>query len=576
MNKQAQATVKISVPTMTPLKSNLLQRTCACGESAGIDDLCSECRDKRLTSPYGSQRSSGFAIAPPLVQNNPRSPAEAPTLGANHPINPNRGYNFNQVRIHASAPKGLQTKLTVNQPGDVYEQEADQVAEQAMRMIVPSPSMVPVMPADDESKDESLLRKETGNTSVQGTTGAPPIVNEVLNSGTGQALDGATRSIMEPRFGHDFSKVRVHTDDRAAESTQAVNALAYTVGRDVVFGTGQYIPETHEGKWLLAHELTHVVQQRQVRGLQGILQRKANPEHSTATPSKGTFPLELYVDGYEHANYQIDHRSVKHNLSKWIILTYFDGTVIDVNIDDIGNEILSPEELIKQYEGHRGAGGRFFPERMNRSTTPRLWAAKQEVLKIMDDYNLKLELIIFPALWLILTSAVPAGAGTPPKATRRPIPRVSIQEEETPPPEIKPAQETSSESTSTQETPSASKQYKQVPETGSKGSQKTSVRAAKSQEAEFEEPATEAKRGGRGGKRGRGGQELEEGEGGGRSRIRGQKPDLRQIRDVARKKGIDAKEFGNFVHKEKQLYPEGDYTYEGLRKLADLFKKGEF
>ena len=88
----------------------------------------------------------------------------------------------------------------------------------------------------------------------------PPIVHEVLSS-PGQSLDTGTRAFMEPRFGHDFSQVRVHTDARAAESARAVNALAYTVGRNVVFGEGEYEPGMSEGRRLLAHELTHVVQQ---------------------------------------------------------------------------------------------------------------------------------------------------------------------------------------------------------------------------------------------------------------------------------------------------------------------------
>ncbi|MGB9632210.1 MAG: DUF4157 domain-containing protein [Chloroflexaceae bacterium] len=88
----------------------------------------------------------------------------------------------------------------------------------------------------------------------------PPIVHEVLRS-PGQPLDAETRAFMEPRFGHDFSRVRVHTDARAAESARAVNALAYTVGRDVVFGAGQYAPGASAGRRLLAHELAHVVQQ---------------------------------------------------------------------------------------------------------------------------------------------------------------------------------------------------------------------------------------------------------------------------------------------------------------------------
>jgi hypothetical protein len=88
----------------------------------------------------------------------------------------------------------------------------------------------------------------------------PSIVHEVLGS-PGQPLDSATRSFMESRFGHDFSRVRVHTDVKAIESARAVQARAYTVGQNMVFGSGQYIPHTTDGKRLLAHELTHVVQQ---------------------------------------------------------------------------------------------------------------------------------------------------------------------------------------------------------------------------------------------------------------------------------------------------------------------------
>lgn len=105
-------------------------------------------------------------------------------------------------------------------------------------------------------------------TFLQAKAGPQPIstpeqgtVQQTLVS-QGQSLDSETRAFMEPRFGHDFSQVRIHTDEQAAESARAVNALAYTVGSDVVFGQGQYAPETQEGQGLLAHELTHVVQQR--------------------------------------------------------------------------------------------------------------------------------------------------------------------------------------------------------------------------------------------------------------------------------------------------------------------------
>jgi hypothetical protein len=92
---------------------------------------------------------------------------------------------------------------------------------------------------------------------------APPIVHEVLRS-PGQPLEPDVRGCMEEGFGHDFGGVRVHTDGQAAESARAVNASAYTVGQHVVFGAGRYAPETIDGQRLLAHELTHTIQQQAI------------------------------------------------------------------------------------------------------------------------------------------------------------------------------------------------------------------------------------------------------------------------------------------------------------------------
>ena len=89
---------------------------------------------------------------------------------------------------------------------------------------------------------------------------APPVVHDVLRT-SGQPLDAATRAYFEPRFQHDFSRVRVHADARAAQSAAAVNAHAYTLGSHVAFGASQYSPGTEQGRALIAHELTHVVQQ---------------------------------------------------------------------------------------------------------------------------------------------------------------------------------------------------------------------------------------------------------------------------------------------------------------------------
>jgi len=120
----------------------------------------------------------------------------------------------------------------------------------------------------------------------------PPIVSDVLRS-PGLPLDFASRSFFEPRFGHDFSQVRVHNDARAAESAGAVNAHAYTVGHDIVFGAGQYSLGTKGSRRLLGHELAHVVQQK----------NRVPAALSMNIPSD---PLELEAD---HAARSVDEAS---------------------------------------------------------------------------------------------------------------------------------------------------------------------------------------------------------------------------------------------------------------------------
>ncbi|HLF26605.1 MAG TPA: DUF4157 domain-containing protein [Anaerolineae bacterium] len=114
-------------------------------------------------------------------------------------------------------------------------------------------------------------------------SGVPPIVDEVLAS-PGQPLDPGTRASMESRFGHDFSQVKVHTDARAAESARAANALAYTVGQNMVFDSGQYAPHTAVGQKLIAHELTHAVQQQASTSPQATT-AQAEAEADTASQS---------------------------------------------------------------------------------------------------------------------------------------------------------------------------------------------------------------------------------------------------------------------------------------------------
>jgi hypothetical protein len=131
---------------------------------------------------------------------------------------------------------------------------------------------------EDKEKEGTMQRKAAGP-----AAGVPPIVHDVLRS-PGNPLDRGTREFMGPRFGQDFSQVRVHTDAKAAESARAVNALAYTAGRNIAFASGQYAPETETGRRLLAHELAHVVQQRGVSsGPLGICASDSAAERQAGT-----------------------------------------------------------------------------------------------------------------------------------------------------------------------------------------------------------------------------------------------------------------------------------------------------
>ncbi len=148
---------------------------------------------------------------------------------------------------------GIQAKLKVGQPNDIYEQEADRVADAVMRMPELEVKRQP------EEEDEPLQAKEVHGQISDVTPDLEPRVNATRSGG--QLLPAPTRTFFEQRFGYDFSQVRVHTDAQAAHSTRALNARAYTLGHNVVFGAGQYAPSAAAGRWLLAHELTHVIQQ---------------------------------------------------------------------------------------------------------------------------------------------------------------------------------------------------------------------------------------------------------------------------------------------------------------------------
>ena len=148
-------------------------------------------------------------------------------------------------------PVAQQSSLESSEPGDVCEREADRIANQ-----VASTSTTPAV-----GGAPSHILRIAGQPSAPACAAEPVSVDRVLAS-PGSPLSPTLRKDMEQRFGHDFSRVRVHIGEDAEQSARDMMANAYTVGHNIVFGMGRFAPGTHEGRRLLAHELTHVIQQR--------------------------------------------------------------------------------------------------------------------------------------------------------------------------------------------------------------------------------------------------------------------------------------------------------------------------
>ena len=195
-----------------PSETTAVLQRCACGGKKGPSGECAECRRKRLAH-------------------------------------------------EGSAAPRLQRALRVGAPDDRFEREADRLAAAAVADVdTPTAAPVTVQRLGAAAPGGSGPRAEAGME-------APGAVHGVLAS-PGRPLDEPTRQLMESRLGHDFSHVRVHTDARAAASARDVGARAYTVGRDVAFGAGEYRPGSTDGRRLLAHELVHTLQQQGERSLQ--------------------------------------------------------------------------------------------------------------------------------------------------------------------------------------------------------------------------------------------------------------------------------------------------------------------
>jgi hypothetical protein len=174
-----------------------------------------------------------------------------------------------------SPAPSIQTKLTVSEPGDQYEEEADRVADQVMRMAAPPPP-----PAGEDEENKSGGLPPLVQASADGVPAVTPDLEASIRQlkGTGHPLPGTERTFFEERLNVDLSNVRVHTGPDAVQASRDLRARAYTVGSDIAFNEDQYQPGSSDGRQLLAHELTHVVQQggaaRLKRAPDGTIQRQ--------------------------------------------------------------------------------------------------------------------------------------------------------------------------------------------------------------------------------------------------------------------------------------------------------------
>lgn len=214
--------------------------------------------------------------APHIAKQSPVKPAlkNAPSseAGAN-PADVQRNYHraVGNTFISRILPgrQYVQTSLKVSEPGDRYEQEADRVANRIMRMpmaaqppddISGSNPAIQRKCASCEREDDKVVMRKTDSSGPSAAPEATAARSQVQSGG--RPLDAATRGFFEPRFGQNFSRVRIHNDHESASFARGINARAFTIGQHIGFAPGQYAPETTAGRHLLAHELTHTVQQR--------------------------------------------------------------------------------------------------------------------------------------------------------------------------------------------------------------------------------------------------------------------------------------------------------------------------
>lgn len=220
------------------------------------------------------------------------------------------GLDFNWIQVYAKTPVSLAPILTVDSPGDSCEQEADAIADQVTQRSGPQAS-----PRDDPFPSKPLPARVASIVQAKAPNGSAvsnALTRRISSSlGGGIEMDASTQVTMRRSFGTDFSHVRIHTDSEAAQMSSELGAYAFTLGRDIYFGSGMYAPATDAGRRLLAHELTHTIQQgsttiqRQTEAKEqsevglGILNEEGRPEGGALPEGLGVVSEEEVPEAAE-------------------------------------------------------------------------------------------------------------------------------------------------------------------------------------------------------------------------------------------------------------------------------------
>jgi Domain of unknown function (DUF4157) len=290
----------------------------------------------------------------------------------------------NSIQSVSSTNSSVQPKLRISQPGDVYEHEANRIAKKVTSMPSSPLFYSAVRPNGKTTEGKKIAKKCTAcetkeqekieisrkSSYASSLQTSDQVTNEIntVPSGSGTPLDSNTKEFMESRFGggYDFSNVKIHGDESAARSAESVNALAYTIGNNIVFGAGNFRPNTPSGRRLLAHELTHVIQQtstdrlhldhsddkhdRSPMAVHPMIQRDPAPKEPARTS-----PLAVNLDIRQERKKIIDHA---------VIFGTSTVTVGDLNIRFTGRMAVRGKTVLTDVELPKKGATAFVEQRV--------------------------------------------------------------------------------------------------------------------------------------------------------------------------------------------------------------------